>query len=60
MYWNKARVLQTEPNFIYKKYRELAHMSVVGNPISQLCLDLSPIWIRVIKEEVGKFLSSSV
>jgi predicted GIY-YIG superfamily endonuclease len=56
--WNEARVLQTEPNIIYRKYKESAHMSLLVNPISQPSLDISPIWIPVISEEVGKLLHS--
>jgi hypothetical protein len=31
--WNEARVLQIEPNIIYIKYKESAHMSLLVNPI---------------------------
>jgi hypothetical protein len=60
IHWNKARVLQTEPNTIYRKYKELDYMSPLSNLISQPSLDISPIWIPVISEEVRKFLHSSV
>jgi hypothetical protein len=56
--WNEARVLQIEPNIIYRKYKESAHMSLLINPISQPSLDISPIWTPVISEEVGKLLHS--
>jgi hypothetical protein len=47
-----ARVLLTEPNTIYRKYKEAAHMALLANAISQPSLDLSPIWIPVISEEI--------
>jgi hypothetical protein len=42
--WNEAKVLQIEPNIIYKKYKESTHMSLLDHPISQSSLDISPIW----------------
>jgi hypothetical protein len=56
--WYEAGVLQIEPNIIYRKYKQSAHMSLLVNPISQPSLDISPIWITIISEEVGKLLHS--
>jgi hypothetical protein len=58
--WYEAGVLQIEPNIIYRKYKESAHMSLLANPISQPSLDISPTWIPVICEEAGKLQHSSV
>jgi hypothetical protein len=52
--WNKAKVLQIEPNTTYRKYEESAHMSLLDHRISQPSLDISPIWAPVITEEVKK------
>jgi hypothetical protein len=41
--WKEAKLLQIEPNTTYRKYNESAHMSLVDHPISQPCLDISPI-----------------
>jgi hypothetical protein len=54
MCWKEARVQQSEPNIIYRKYKISAHMSLLVNPISQPSVDISPIWILVISEEVGR------
>jgi hypothetical protein len=54
MRWNEAKVLQIESNNTHKKYKESAHMSLVYHPISQLSLDVSPIWTPIIAAEVRK------
>jgi hypothetical protein len=38
----ETKVLQIEPNTAYRKYKELAHMSLVGHLRSQPSLDFSP------------------
>jgi hypothetical protein len=52
--WKEAKILQTEPNTTYRKYKEAAHMSLLDHPISQPSLDISPIWTSVITAEVKK------
>jgi hypothetical protein len=44
----------------YRKYEESAHMLLLVNPISEPSLDISPIWIPVISEEIGKLQHRSV
>ena len=48
----KARILEIESNSRYRKYKESAHLVCLNNPISQPSLDISPIWIPVIRDEV--------
>jgi hypothetical protein len=52
--WDKARVLDIENNSRFRKYKESAHMARSNNPISQSSLDIWPIWIPHIGEEVSK------
>jgi hypothetical protein len=52
--WKEEKVLQTEPNTAYRKYKEFAHRSVVDQQISQPRLDISPIWTPTIAAEVRK------
>jgi hypothetical protein len=52
--WNKARVLQIEPNTTYRKYKESAHMSLMDHPISIPSLDIYPMWTPVIAAEIKK------
>jgi hypothetical protein len=52
--WNEAKVLPIEPNTTCRKYKELAHMSLLDHPISQPSLDISPIWTSVITAEGKK------
>jgi hypothetical protein len=42
---------QTEPNSIYRKCKEAAHMVTVDHPISQPSLGISSIWTPVIAAE---------
>lgn len=53
----EARVLQNGPNKTYRKYKATAHMSVVGHSISQPNLDISPICIPIIEEEVRLYIN---
>jgi hypothetical protein len=43
--WDDARILEIESNSRYRKYKELAHMTFLTNPISQPSLDISPTLI---------------
>jgi hypothetical protein len=52
--WGEARILDIESNSRYTKYKESAHMACLTNPINQLCLNISPIWIPLISDEVIK------
>jgi hypothetical protein len=52
--WDEARVLESESNSRYRKYKESAHMACLTNPISHLSLDISPLYIPLISKEVSK------
>jgi hypothetical protein len=56
----EARVLQIEPNETYRKYKASAHMSMVDYLISQPNLDISPICIPIIEDEVKNVHPRSV
>jgi hypothetical protein len=58
--WDEARILEIESNTKYRKYKELAHMACLINPISQPSLDISPIWIPVISDEVTNSQKRSI
>jgi hypothetical protein len=49
--WNEAKVLQIKPNPTYRKYNVSAHMSLVDHPISQLSLDISPMWTPIMHQQ---------
>jgi hypothetical protein len=51
--WDEARILDIESNSRYRKYKESAHMACLTHPISQPSLDISPIWIPFISDEVS-------
>jgi hypothetical protein len=50
------RVLKTEN----RKYKEAAHMACFIGPISQPSLDISPIWIPIISNEVNSSQRKSI
>jgi hypothetical protein len=58
--WKEAKAVQIETNNIRRKYKEAAHMACITNPISQPSLEISPIWIPLIREEVGRLQGSSL
>jgi predicted GIY-YIG superfamily endonuclease len=51
--WDDARILEIESNSRYRKYKESAYMACLTNPISQQSLDISPMWIPLITNEVS-------
>jgi hypothetical protein len=51
--WDKARILDTESQSKYSKYKAAAHMACFIYLISQPSLDNSPIWIPIISNEVN-------
>jgi hypothetical protein len=52
--WDEAEAVQQEPNTIYRKYKESAHMAYLKNMISQPSLEMSPFWRPIIKEEIER------
>lgn len=52
--WNEARILQIELNTRYRKYKELMQKSCFKTCIDRLCLEILPLQILVISEEVSK------
>jgi hypothetical protein len=58
--WDEARVLEVERNSRYRNYKESAHMACFVNPISQPSLDISPIWIPLINDEVTKSKKNAI
>jgi hypothetical protein len=48
-----------ESNSRYRKYKDFTHMTCLTNPISQLSLDVSPIWVPLISNEVSKLQGRS-
>jgi hypothetical protein len=50
--WDEAKILENENNSKYRKCKELAHMACLTNLIGQHGLDVSPIWIPLINNEI--------
>jgi hypothetical protein len=49
---DEAKAIQKEPNTIYRKYKESAHMAYLENTTSQRSLEMSPFWLPIIKDEI--------
>jgi hypothetical protein len=60
IHWKEASAVQIETNSICRKYREAAHMAYITNPISHPSLEISPIQIPLIQEEVCRLQGSSL
>jgi hypothetical protein len=60
--WDEAtnRILEIESNSISRKYKELVQMACLTSLISQPSLDISPIQIPLITNEVTKTQRRSV
>jgi hypothetical protein len=43
VFWEEARILESESNSRYRKYKESANVACLTNPISQPSVDVSPI-----------------
>jgi hypothetical protein len=56
--WKEAKAVQIETSNICRKYMEVAHMACFTNRISLPSLEISPILIPLICEEVGRLQSS--
>jgi hypothetical protein len=55
--WKKVTVLKIKPNTTFRKCQESTHMSLVDHLISQLSLDISPIWTHIIAAESENYSS---
>jgi hypothetical protein len=53
VYWCVAKILQVETKSRQRKYKESCHMVDLTNSISQLMLEISPIWIHFVNEKVS-------
>jgi hypothetical protein len=51
--WDEAGILEIESNSRYRKYKESAHVACLTNPIRQPSLDISPVWIPLMSNEVS-------
>jgi hypothetical protein len=52
--WDEARILETESNSRHRKCKESAHTVCLKTPASQALLDISPIWVPFISDQVTK------
>jgi hypothetical protein len=59
MQWKEANAV-TSAESTRERYKKAAHMACITNPIGQPNLETSPIWIPLIREEVGKLQGSSL
>jgi hypothetical protein len=48
---DEVRILESESNSRYRKYKELAHMACLTKSFSQPTLEISPLWIPLISNK---------
>jgi predicted GIY-YIG superfamily endonuclease len=58
--WDEARILDIRSHSKYRKYKKAANMACSIDLISQPSLDISPIWIPIISNEVNTSQRRSV
>jgi len=51
--WEEAKILETEKNPVYRKYKEETYISGLQNPTSRPSVEISPIWHPVIRNELS-------
>jgi len=51
--WEKAKILDTENNPVYRKYKKAAYMACLQNPVSRPSIEISPIWHPLIRNELS-------
>jgi len=52
--WKKAKILETQTNSLYRKYKEVAYMLCLQNLISWPSTEILPIWYHPISRELSK------
>jgi len=49
-----VKILETVKNPVYMKYKEVAYMACLQNPISQPSVKISSIWHPLIRNELSE------
>jgi hypothetical protein len=58
--WKNIPIQQSESNFVYRKYKEPAHMFRSNNPISQLSMEICPVWFILTNKELKMKVSDAI
>ena len=48
--WHEATIIDREPHWKVRKIKEAAHMALANNPISKPSIDISPIWLPILRK----------
>ena len=49
----EVKILETEKNPVYRKYKEATDMACLQNPINRPSVEISPIWHPFIRNELS-------
>lgn len=49
----EAKILETENNLVYRKYKEAVYMACLQNPVSRPSVEISPIWHPLVRNELS-------
>lgn len=52
MNWNEAKIIHREPHFYKRKLIEASYIKITEQPISQPSVEIRPVWLPIIKEEL--------
>ena len=52
--WDEVTIVETEPHWKVRKIKEAAHMALAANPISKPSVDISPIWLPLLRKNQQK------
>ena len=52
MIWEDARIIHREPHYFKRKLIEASFMKITDQPISQPSVDIRPLWLPIIKNEL--------
>ena len=48
--WDDTTIIDKEPHWKIRKIKEAAHMALASNPISKPSVDISPIWLPLLRK----------
>ena len=48
--WHETTIIDREPHWKIRKIKEAAHMALASNPISKPSVDISPIWLPLLRK----------
>ena len=54
MNWKEASIIHREPHFYKRKLIEASYIKLADQPISQPSVEIRPLWLPLIKDELKR------